>query len=200
MITDYYSYNTDVSAADQPHPRTAARAWFQPHWVGDLTLSLRLTVREPAGRFRLELIKAGVSNRCEIDLTTGEARLFHGDDALGRRRRRREITRPGTYDLTFANVDDRLTLWVDRRPAVRRRPDLSDRASEPAAPTAADLEPARIAAQGAAIAVDGLVLKRDVYYTLEPAESDYANLDEVGAHRVRRPCSTCCPTRHGSPG
>ena len=69
LITDFYSYNTDVSARDQSHPRLAARAWFQPHWVGDLTLSLRLNVREPAGAFRLELIKAGVvpslSNRSE---------------------------------------------------------------------------------------------------------------------------------------
>ena len=80
----------------RPVPSTqAARAWFQPHWVGDLTLSLRLTVREPAGQFRLELIKAGVSNRCEIDLASGEAQLFHGDVALGRRRVRRESRGPG---------------------------------------------------------------------------------------------------------
>ncbi len=54
LITDYYSYNTDLSADDKSHPRSAARPWFQPHWVGDLTLSLRLTVHEPAGQFRLE--------------------------------------------------------------------------------------------------------------------------------------------------
>ena len=36
-----------------------------------------------AGRLRLELIKAGQSNRCEIDLATGLARLFHGDQTLG---------------------------------------------------------------------------------------------------------------------
>ena len=84
LITDYYSYNTDLSADDKSHPRGAARPWFQPHWVGDLTLSLRLTMHEPAGQVRLELIKAGVSNRCEIDLTSGEARLFHGDLATGR--------------------------------------------------------------------------------------------------------------------
>ena len=53
---------------------------------------------------------------------------------------------------------------------------------EPPAPTAADLEPARIAAQRASIEVDRLILKRDVYYTLEPAESDYSNLD--GSARI----------------
>ena len=40
----------------------------------------------------------------------------------------------------------------------------------PATATAADLEPARVGARRAAVEVDGLVLKRDVYYTLEPAE------------------------------
>ena len=90
LITDYYSYNTDLSADDQSHPRGAARAWFQPHWVGDLTLSLRLTTHEPAGQFRLELIKAGVSNRCEIDLKSGEARLFHGATSPWARRSRRK--------------------------------------------------------------------------------------------------------------
>ena len=59
LITDYNSYNTDLLAEDLKHPRRAARAWFQPHWVGDLTLSLRLTVREPVGQVRLELIKSG---------------------------------------------------------------------------------------------------------------------------------------------
>ena len=45
LITDYYSYNTDVSADDHSHARGASRAWFQPHWVGDLTLQSRVTVR-----------------------------------------------------------------------------------------------------------------------------------------------------------
>ena len=79
-----------------------------------MTLSLRLTVREPAGQFRLELIKAGVSNRCEIDLASGQAQLFHGRTPLGEAVPT-EITRAGTYELVFANVDGRLTLWVDGR-------------------------------------------------------------------------------------
>ena len=174
LITDYYSYNTDVSAHDRSRPVSAARAWFQPHWVGDLTLSLRLTTREPGGSFRLELIKAGVSHRCEIDLKTGDARLFRGDVPLGEAART-EVTRAGVHDLAFANVDGRLTLWVDGHLPFGVGATYDSRL-EPATPTAADLEPARIAAHGASVVVDRLVLKRDVYYTLEPAESDYSNL------------------------
>ena len=175
LITDYYSYNTDVSAHDQSHPRMASRAWFQPHWVGDLTLSLRLTTHETAGKFRMELIKSGVSHRCEIDLKSGTAQLFRGDASLGEAVPT-EITRAGTYELAFANVDGRLTLWVDGRLPFGAGPKYDSRLESPV-PTAADLEPARIAAMRASIEVDQLILRRDVYYTLEPAESDYSNLD-----------------------
>jgi signal peptidase I len=175
LITDFYSYNTDVMADDRSHPRAAARAWFQPHWVGDLTLSLRLTTHEPAGQVRLELIKAGVSNRCEIDLRTGEARLFHGTSPLGEAAKT-DVARAGSHELVFANVDGRLTLWVDGRlPFDEGR--TYDSRLDPPAPAADDLGPARIAARHAAIDVDRLVLKRDLYYSLEPAEPDYSNLD-----------------------
>jgi signal peptidase I len=177
LITDYSSYNTDVSDRDRADPRRAARPWLQPHWVGDLTLSLRLTVREAAGRLRLELIKGGLSDRCELDLSSGDARLFHGGAALGPAVPS-GIAGPGTYRLVLANVDDRLTLWVDgNRPFGDGRSYPSG--PEPLVPTAADLEPVRIAAHRAAITVDSLVLKRDVYYTLGPSESDYANLGEA---------------------
>jgi signal peptidase I len=174
LITDYNSYNTDLSADDHHNPQRAARAWFQPHCVGDLTLSLRLTVPRMAGQVRLELIKAGLSSRCEIELATGRLQLFHETKALGTTARP-ELTRPGTHELTFANVDDRLTLWIDGVLPFGDGPTY-DSPPQKVSPTAADLEPVRIAARAAAVEVDGLVLKRDVYYTLEPARTDYANL------------------------
>jgi signal peptidase I len=174
LITDFNSYNTDLLGDELDQPRRAARAWFQPHWVGDLTLSLRLEVRAAAGRFRVELIRAGLSNRCEIDLATGAAQLFHGDTALGPPVRT-AVARPGSYELCFANVDERLTLWIDG--AVPFGAGLTyEVEGPPAAPAAADLEPARIGTRNADIRVDKLVLKRDVYYTLEPTETDYSNL------------------------
>jgi signal peptidase I len=174
LITDFNSYNTDLLAEDFDHARRAARAWFQPHWVGDLTLSLRLVTSAPVGRFRLELIAAGRSNRCEIDLATGLAQLFHEDSALGPAVRT-AITRPGVYELCFANVDQRLTLWVDGAlPFGAGRIYHLD--GPLVVPAAADLEPARLGARQADLRVERLVLKRDVHYTLEPNESDYSNL------------------------
>jgi signal peptidase I len=181
LITDYYSYNTDVSAYDQSYPTGSARAWFQPHWVGDLTIALRLTVRERIGLFRIELIKAGASNRCELDLASGLARLYHRDCPLGNAVQT-EINQAGTYDVVFANVDGRLTLWVNGRlPFGEGR--TYDTSLDSAAPTVADLEPSRVAARGATIRLESLVLRRDIYYTLEPTESDYSNLD--GSARIK---------------
>ena len=129
---------------------------------------------------RLELFKAGVSNRCEVDLATGEARLFHGSVALGDAIRT-QIARVGTFDLAFANVDGRLTLWVDGHLAFGDGR-IYDSYTEAPVPSAGDLEPARIAAKGTSIQVEKLVLRRDLYYTLEPAETDYSNLD--GSARI----------------
>ena len=83
LITDFSSYNTDLAARDRGDPRRASRAWLQPHWVGDLTVSMRLAVPRPGGQLRLELIKGGRIGRCELDLATGEARLSHGELVLG---------------------------------------------------------------------------------------------------------------------
>jgi signal peptidase I len=175
LITDFSSYNTDVLPQDRLSPRRAARPWFQPHWVGDLTLSLRLTVHEASGGVRLELIEGGASNRCEIDLATGRATLLHDGRAMGEPALT-ELKRAGTYELSFANVDDRLTLWVNGKLPFGDGLEFES-SQRPAVPSAADLEPARVGANRAAVEVAGLVLKRDLYYTLEPAECDYANFD-----------------------
>ncbi len=177
LITDYSSYNTDVMPRDRDERRFAARSWFQPHWVGDLTLSMRLTTTRPGGRLRLDLVRSGRSGRCEIDLTTGEARLSFGGRVIGRPAMTRLARAGEPHDLALANVDGRLTLWVDGELPFGEG--VSDPADPgPVAPTPDDLAPVRISAQGAAVAIERLVLKRDIYYTLEPSESDYTNLGQ----------------------
>ena len=96
-------------------------------------------------------------------------------------------TGSGPYDITFANVDDRLTL-LDQRPSdLRRWPHLRRRLRmrHIRVPTQADLEPAGITAAGASVAVSDLVLKRDIYYTLTPGPSDYTNLWDDRSPRPR---------------
>ena len=157
--------------------RRAARPWFQPHWVGDLTLSLRLKVQEAARR---RSAGADRSRACRIDArsTWRPARrlLFHGGTALGEPAQT-EITASGHLRAHVRQRRRPPDALGRRQAAVRRRADLRVEPTSRPPATAADLEPARIGARRAAIEVDRLVLKRDVYYTLEPAECDYANFD-----------------------
>ena len=85
-----------------------------------------------------------------------------------------------------------------RQPAVRRGPVYETSGPESRLmPTAADLEPARVGAQGADLDVSGLVLKRDVYYTLAPGDPDDGGLREPRRARARAHSSTCSPIRRG---
>jgi signal peptidase I len=186
LITDFYSYNTNLSAEGADLNRQlrgdSANAWLQPHWVGDLTLSANVEVVAAGGELRLELIKGGVPHRCEIDLSTGKARLVRGDETLGEFAT--TIKTPGRYNLDFANVDDRLSLLVDGR-SVGGDGVTFERGDAPLAPTEADLDPASVAVRNASVAVSDLVLKRDIYYTQTPGIEDYGPVWE--GRRPRNP-------------
>jgi signal peptidase I len=179
LITDFYSYNTGLYADNSdltgPVSRDQESAWLQPHWVGDLTLGCRVTPESATGSLRFELIEGGVSNRCEIDLQTGQAVLTHGDTILGRATT--NVSWQAPHDVEFANVDNRLTLWLDGRPVFGDGVtyDSADEQSAHPSPTIEDLAPARVAGSGAKVSVSGLVLKRDIYYTVNPQQTDYGS-------------------------
>lgn len=162
LITDFYSYNSGGGSMEHPH------------WVGDLTLSCRVEVEAARGQLALELIKGGSPYRCEIDLASGQATFLRDGETLGKPAIT-DIHGPGSYDLTLANVDGRLTLLVNGQPPASIGDGVVyDDGDEPRpTPTEADLRPARVAARGAAIKVSRLVLKRDIYYTQDPNRSDY---------------------------
>jgi signal peptidase I len=172
LVTDFSSYNTDLTEPGRTHPKLAARPWLQPHWVGDLTISMHLAVRRPEGAVRVDLIRAGHVHRCDIDLATGRATLSRDGQELGPSALTR-LSLVGDHTLALANVDERLTLWVDGTLPFGDGQVLSDSDDErPVHPTAADLEPARVAARDADLDVSDLVLRRDLYYTLDPSEPD----------------------------
>ena len=150
LITDFYSYNTNLTAessslVDYPRDDQGA-AWMQPQWVGDLSISARLNGDVSNGRVRLELVEGGVVNHCLIDLATGKATLSHDETVIGEQSCR--INGPGTYEVSFANVDERLTLVVDGRGVFGDGVTYEGSEKHPA-PTAADLAPVAIAAKGA---------------------------------------------------
>jgi hypothetical protein len=168
LISDFYAYN-----AGSPRARQLVEP-IAPHWVGDLTLSARVESRSDTGQIRFELVKSGVANRCEIDLATGRARILHGASPLVE-----SVVTPlkgrGTHAVKFANVDGRLTLWVDGRTPFGEGA-VYQEGDDYQPPTAADLDPVGIAVRGAEVHVSDLVLTRDIHYTLYPGSWDYDGL------------------------
>ncbi|OJW20891.1 MAG: hypothetical protein BGO49_29225 [Planctomycetales bacterium 71-10] len=182
LVTDFCSFNSDLAPQNLTQVRIATRPWFQPHWVGDLALSLRLEAAGASGAVRIDLIEGGVVNRCEIDLAEGRAVLSRDGDVLGEAATAAKAG--GPHELTFANIDDRLTLWVDGELPFGDGLAYEGRFDDPKSPTADDLEPARVAVRGASATVSGLVLKRDVYYTQDPGEPDS---DDLLEYRLKPP-------------
>jgi signal peptidase I len=158
----------------QPYNALSARH----HWVGDLGLECRLESRAAAGVVTLDLVEAGERHRCELDLTTGDARLpASGADDGEAPRARTRVRGVGAWTLTFTNVDDELSLFVDGRRVEFDRPTTRTRSIEeaaaarpvtdepqPGAEAASDLAPVGIAARGASVRVADLRVLRDVFY------------------------------------
>ncbi|MDX2038515.1 MAG: S26 family signal peptidase [Isosphaeraceae bacterium] len=167
LITDFYSYNGSTTG----DPRNPNAAWLQSNWVGDLTIECRVESESAEGIVRLELVEAGVSNRCDIDLATGVAVLYHGDRELGKAET--SLRGKTTADLRFANVDDRLTLWVSGSTPFGEGLTYDDGPiAADFGPKIEDLDPVSISVKGGRVAVSDLVLHRDIYYTQEAGVPD----------------------------
>lgn len=180
LISDFCGYNAYTAEGG----REASRARdidYGPFWVSDLTISCEATLGELTERasLLLELVDGVHRYRCRINPLTGEAILIHGR-AVGAEIEEDELARAdcgidgaGSYDIQFANVDDRLCLWVDG--------DLIDfgegasytrSVTENNLPTEADLTPVGIAVQGMTAEVTDLLLERDIYYRAESNDRD----------------------------
>ena len=178
LISDFCGYNAFTSPGERETPEGL-------FWVGDLTVRLRVALGEAAkgSSLLLELNEGARRYRCEIDLQSGQARLFHladqqMEDAIDENdvkllgEAETPVRGGKTADLIFANVDNRLVLWVDG--------DLID-FGEGAAyrawgdesmiqlPRSTDLIPVGIAVTGAEATVSRLRLERDVYYRADAA-------------------------------
>jgi signal peptidase I len=152
-ITDFMGYNSSDAR----------------NWVGDLILELKAEVKEASGEIILELSKGDDRFQARWDLSTGTCRLMRVRNGSAEELAKKEtnLKKPGTYRLRFANVDERLTVWVDGSlpfgHGVPYEP-IGDRSINDKA-KGNDLEPASIGVRGGAVNVSDLTLWRDTYYT-----------------------------------
>jgi signal peptidase I len=171
LVSDFSAYNSGSTLTrilNDPVP---------PHWVGDLTIRFRIETTEAAGSLDIDLVEAGVIHRCTINLATGEARLVRNGTPLAGPVAT-PLGRRGGHDVAFANVDGRLTLWVDGQLPFGEGVVYQEGQEGYSPPTAEDLEPVRIGLAGGSAQVSDLVLTRDIYYTNDPKPPhwDYAGL------------------------
>jgi signal peptidase I len=164
LITDFLGYNTWEGR------RTGGPHLPGENWVGDLILECDAQADQPKGQLTLELSKGMDRFRARFDLASGDCKLLRVHDAGKKGEREEELAckptgfKGGSHHVRLANVDRRLTVWVDGNLPFGDGVAYSPPEDEgPSADN--DLEPAGIGVRGAAAAVHGLKLWRDVYYT-----------------------------------
>lgn len=183
LITDFCAYNAKISVQDThgnlerlPELRSVLMG---TQWVGDLTISSTVELLAAEGELTCELVEGVRRYRCRIDLKTGVASFFYLDGQIKNEEESvvelgeadTELKNAGEYKLSFANVDDRICLWVNDRlvksvefePGSRHVPP-----SAPIAPTKHDLMPVGFAAKGAKLRLTNLFLERDIFYLSSP--------------------------------
>ncbi len=171
------------------------------HWVGDLIGEYDVAIESDSGKLLMQLIEFGIEYNLSIDVANGKASLtavdaskqqptqlpgyFGGQTHLEGQTR---IAGAGSHQLTLANVDDQIVLWVDGRviqwtyPAefdsrsvrseAERRPYWTTQHPLDAAPVA-------IGGQGISLKVNRARVYRDLYYIayLGDLLSDYSRAD-----------------------
>jgi len=183
LVADFCSFNAVMPISRENMPRGSVAFQGAPFWVGDLTINATVEVTEANDQAAmvLELVEGPSTFQCRIDLTTGTAELIDqstADPAVITTMATAETQLQGTgeWDVTFANVDDRLCLWVDGA-LINFDNSTEYDGSEIPQPTQKDLAPCGIAFTNAAATVSNLVLERDIYYRNDIMQFDQTNED-----------------------
>jgi signal peptidase I len=150
------------------------------NWVGDLILECEAAIDNPQGDLTLELSRGVDRFRARWDLSTGTCKLLRvtGGEEQELGSKQTSLNKKGTYRLRFANVDERLVVWVngdlpfDNGITYPPPNQIGPQAEN-------DLQPASIGVRGGSVAVNSLKLFRDTYYTVGGLENDRPNEPDV---------------------
>ena len=151
------------------------------HWVGDLIGDFDVAIESDTGTLLLDLVEFGVHYRCAIDVSNGQATLQAVDGSttlpvFGGQSKTTAQTRikgKGRHSLQFANVDDQLLLWVDKKLVEFDQPTTFDaqsfREGDERRPYWTEQDPLDAAPLGIGGIGLGLTVKRakvfrDIYY------------------------------------
>ena len=167
LIGDMCGYSTVSTSFSEP---VDLNEYF---WVGDLTLSGKLTIDHlgPDADILLELTEGFHLYRCHLNPHNGQARLVEVDESLDSSEEielavaQTNLRGEGSHTFRFANVDDRLCLWIDGS-LIDFGPNACYTSGDPSGvmPQETDLSPAGIAMTAVSGTVRSLLIERDIYY------------------------------------
>lgn len=175
LITDFESYNSDN------YPKPGRSCLDGACWVGDLMLAMRVEAAKSVGEVAIELGEGTRRYRCALNLGTRRVALAQNGVELAATE---YASLPsGPFDLRFANVDDRLTVWVDDRLVFGEGIDVAPPRPEERGPRPEDLAPVRVGVAGGGASLSRLSLWRDTFYRKSARDAematDYPNLAPV---------------------
>jgi signal peptidase I len=187
LITDMMGYNT-YQSGNNMGGGFGHTPLLGDNWVGDLILECEAAIDNPQGELTLELSRGVDRFRARWDLSTGTCTLFRGEQKL--ESKPTALKKKGSYRLRFANVDQRLAVWVDGDLPFDNGVTYAP-PEDPGPRKENDFEPASIGVSGASVAVNKLRLFRDTYYTVggakqgQPHEADVHDFDPTDPIRGR---------------
>jgi signal peptidase I len=161
LITDFMGYNTWLDGAN-PHVSPSA------NWAGDLMLECDVEIQQAVGELVFELSRGVDRFRARWELPSGRCTLLRLTDGKQSELASEETTvkRPGSYHLRFANVDERLLVWVNSALPFGDDGKAYDPPRERGPRRENDLDrPASLGIKGGAVVVSHVKLWRDTYYT-----------------------------------
>ena len=190
LISDFYAYNAYHLHLPRQIGFAAGfvdvRKYSGYHWVGDLVVECKVRVTG-SGKLKLMLVEGGVRYGCTIDVENqiatlsiddgegkfGDPPAREGANAPALQFCRAEISfRPGRfYRLRFANVDNRLLLWINDKlvrfdsPTIYHRSDSVEPRWSEREP--GDAAPVAVGGEGLQMEFQQLRLFRDVYYVAQ---------------------------------
>jgi signal peptidase I len=164
LITDFYAFNArQLRKEGGPAPYMLGL-----HWVGDLILDCQVDVRSNQGIVLFDLVRGGRHFGCSVDVATGRAQLSIDGRSDWQVAAQTTIRGPGQHQVTFANADRQLLLWIDGKLVAFEGPteydDLDNERPRATKADPGDLAPLGIGSRGAALKVEHLRVLRDIYY------------------------------------
>lgn len=162
LVGDYCAFNDDDD---------------EIYWVNDLTIEFNIAIDTVTADSQLvvELVEGLRTTRCEINPESGMANVIvvsrERDESVPAKTEtiasvETGMQGAGDYELAFANVDDRLCLWIDGDLIpLGEKSHLSH--YDLNFPSYRDLAPVGIAASGLKATVSDLRIRRDIYYRNE---------------------------------